>query len=73
MDKKRQKRSPIIVTVCMLIYWALYFGLLITFLPGIFKIVFGILSLVFGAAIIYVCLERIKEIDRTDDEELRKY
>ena len=65
--------APIIVTVCMLLYFVLYFGVLITELEGILKYAFGILPLIFSIVMVKVCLERIKEIKKGEENDISKY
>lgn len=65
--------APILVTVLTLLYFGVYFGFLITLLPGVWKYVLAILPLVFSAVIIKVCIERIKEIRGGEEDDLGKY
>ena len=65
--------APIIVTLLFIAYFILYFALLITTLEGIFKYALGIIPLVFMAAILAVCIERIKEIKKGEEDDLSKY
>ena len=65
--------APIIVTLLFIAYFILYFALLITTLEGIFKYALGIIPLVFMAVILAVCIERIKEIKKGEEDDLSKY
>ena len=65
--------APIIVTVCMLLYFVLYFGFLITQLEGILKYAFGVLPLIFSIVMVKVCLERIEEIKKGEENDISKY
>lgn len=71
--KKGKIVAPIVITVIMIIYFAVYFGVLIWLVPGLWKIVLGILPLAFAAAMIYTCIDRIKEIRSEDDNDISKY
>ena len=71
--KKGKIVAPIIITVIMIIYFAVYFGVLIWLVPGLWKIVLGILPLAFAAAMIYTCIDRIKEIRSEDNDDISKY
>ena len=71
--KKGKIVAPIVITVIMIIYFAVYFGVLIWLVPGIWKIVLGILPLAFAAAMIYTCIDRIKEIRSEDNDDISKY
>ena len=70
---KKKLAAPIIVTVLMLLYFALYFGILITELDGFVKYAFGIIPLVFSLVMVKVCLERINEIKKGEDDDISKY
>ena len=65
--------APIIVTVIMLIYFAIYFSILITQLEGFVKYAMGILPLVFAVVMVKVCLERINEIKKGEEDDISKY
>ena len=65
--------APIIVTLLFIAYFILYFALLITTLEGILKYALGIIPLVFMAVTLAVCIERIKEIKKGEEDDLSKY
>ena len=65
--------APIVVTVVMLLYYVVYFGLLISMVPGIWKYLLGIIPLAFSAVMIYVCVERIQEIKKGEEDDLSQY
>ena len=74
MDGKQKKMiAPIIVTIIMVLYYVVYFGFLMTLLEGIWKYLFGIIPFVFSIMMIYVCVERIKEIKDGEEDDLSKY
>ena len=70
---KKKIIAPIIVTCVMVIYYVAYFGLLITALNGIWKVLFGLVPFVFAAVMIKVCLERIEEIKGGEEDDLSQY
>lgn len=69
----RKMIAPIIVTIVMVLYYVVYFGLLLSMLDGIWKYMLGILPIVFSAVMIKVCVERIKEIQEGEEDDLSKY
>ena len=71
--KWKKMMAPIIVTVIMLIYFAIYFSILITQLEGFVKYAMGILPLVFAFVMVKVCLERINEIKKGEEDDISKY
>ena len=65
--------APIIVTVLLILYFVVYFGFLISLIPGWFKWLFVVFPIAFAGVIIYVCIERIKEIRSGEEDDLSKY
>ena len=70
---KKKVIAPIIVTVIMLLYYIAYFGFLISLLDVVWKYVLGIIPLAFSAVMIYVCIERINEIKKGEEDDISKY
>lgn len=70
-DKK--KIAPIVITILIVLYYTLYFTLIIFAVPGVLKIIFGIVPLLFAGLMIYVCVQRMKEIDGGEEDDLSKY
>ena len=74
MDNHKKKMiPPIIVTVLMILYYIFYFGFLISLLPGIWKFILGLFPLVFTAVTIYVCIQRIQEIKKGEEDDISQY
>ena len=65
--------APIIVTIVMILYYVAYFAFLITLLDGFLKYALGIIPLIFSAIMIAVCIERIKEIKKGEEDDISKY
>lgn len=65
--------APIVVTIVLILYYFVYFGIIIAFLEGFWKVVFGILPLGLSALIVKVCIERIKEIRKGEEDDISKY
>ena len=70
---KKKVLAPIIVTVIMLLYYIAYFGFLISLLDVVWKYVLGIIPLAFSAVMVYVCIERINEIKKGEEDDISKY
>ena len=70
---KKKMIAPIIVTIIMVLYYVVYFGFLMTLLPGIWKYAFGIVPIVFVVIMIKVCIERINEIKEGEEDDISKY
>ena len=66
--------APVVITGIVLVYYIVFFGLLIAFLENIWlKWLLGIIPVLLGAAMIYVCVERIKEIKGGEEDDLSQY
>ena len=65
--------APIIITALMVIYYVFYFGLLVWYIDGILKYILGIIPLIFTIMMVAVCIERIKEIKKGEEDDLSKY
>ena len=72
-NHKKKMVAPIVVTIIMIIYYAIYFGFLISLLEGVWKYALGIIPFAFAALMIKVCIERIKEIQEGEEDDLSKY
>ena len=70
---KKKMIAPIIVTVIMIAYYFVYFGFLIALLSGMWKYLLGIIPLVFSVIMIAVCIERINEIKKGEEDDISKY
>ena len=70
---KKKMIAPIVVSVIMILYYVVYFGFLITLLPGIWKYALGMLPLAFSVLIVKVCIERINEIRKGEEDDISKY
>ena len=74
MDNHKNKMTaPVVVTVLCIIYYIAYFGFLISIIDGIWKYLLGIIPLAFSAVMIKVCIERINEIKKGNEDDISKY
>ena len=71
--KSKKMLAPILVTVFVVLYYVAYFGFLISFLNGIWKYALGIIPFVLSLVMIKVCMERIHEIKKGEEDDLSKY
>ena len=72
-SKKKQVIAPIIVTILMVLYYVVYFGFLITLLDGIWKYALGIIPLAFSIVMIKMCIDRINEIKKGEEDDLSQH
>ena len=74
MSQKGKKMvAPVVVTVIMVLYYIVYFGFLLSLLDGIWKYALGIVPLAFCGVMIGVCVERLKEIKKGEEDDLSQY
>lgn len=70
---KKKIITTIFFTLGGIVYYLIYFGVLIYFIDGILKYVLGIVPIIFVVLFIYVCIERIKEIQGGEEDDLSQY
>ncbi len=70
---RRKMVAPVVISVLVILYYAAYFGLLLAFLPGVWKVLLGVLPLVLAGVMIKVCVERIREIKKGEEDDLSHY
>ena len=73
MKKKNKMIAPIVVAVLLVLYFAVYFGFLITLVNSLWKYILAVLPFAFSVIIVKVCKERINEIKEEDNDDLSKY
>ena len=74
MNKHRKKMmAPILVTVVVVLYYLFYFGILITLVEGWWKLLLGVIPLLLAGLMIAVCCERIREINKGEEDDLSQY
>ena len=65
--------APIVITIIVVLYYCAYFGILIHLIGGLAAGLLGIIPLVLAGCMIYVCIERIKEIEGGEEDDISKY
>ncbi|MBR6812894.1 MAG: hypothetical protein IKM51_05930 [Oscillospiraceae bacterium] len=65
--------APIVVSVILILYYIAYFGFIIRLLNGVLRFVLGVIPLIFAVLTIKVCIERIKEIKKGEEDDISKY
>ena len=74
--KKHGKKmiAPIVITVLVILYFIAYFGFLICLIENtVLKLLLGIIPALLAAVMIYVCIQRIKEIKGGEEDDLSQY
>ncbi|MBR6570795.1 MAG: hypothetical protein IKK75_10130 [Clostridia bacterium] len=72
-EHQKKMIAPIAVAVILVAYYIIYFGFLIALLEGAWKIILAIVPLAFSALIVKVCIDRIKEIRKGEEDDLGQY
>ena len=70
---KNRMIAPIVISVIIILYYVVYFGILIALLDGVWKWLLGIIPLALSAVMLKVCIERINEIKKGEEDDLSKY
>ena len=70
---RRKMVAPIVISALVILYYAAYFGVLIVVVPGVWKVLLGVLPLGFMAVMGKTCVERIREIKKGEEDDLSHY
>ena len=69
----RKMVAPIVVTILMVLYYVVYFGFIISLVNGIWKYALGVVPLVLSVVTVKVCIDRIQEIKKGEEDDLSQY
>ena len=72
-EHRKKVIAPIVVSIIVIIYYGVYFGILIAVLDGAWKWLLGIIPIAFSGVMLKVCIERIREIKKGEEDDLSKY
>ncbi|MBR6425157.1 MAG: hypothetical protein IKS29_04315 [Oscillospiraceae bacterium] len=70
---RRKLIAPIVVTVLVILYVAVYFGALVHLLEGLPRLLLLLIPLAVGAAMVGVLIQRIREIRSGEEDDLSQY
>ena len=75
MDEHGKKMiAPIVITILMVAYYIFYFGVLPSVIPLMaVKLLLGIIPVLLSGVMIYVCVQRIHEIRKGEEDDLSQY
>ena len=75
MNKNKKLIAPILITFFVIVYYIFYFCILCTVLKEsvVFLILLGIIPVALSIGMLYVCIQRIKEIRSGEEDDLSKY
>jgi ABC-type multidrug transport system permease subunit len=72
-NKTKKMIAPIVITVLITSYYFIFFGIIINIVNNFWSIFLGIIPLIFAIAMIFVCIERIREIQGGEEDDISKY
>ncbi len=70
---RKKMRAPIVVTCIVILYYVVYFSVLITMVDGLWNLLLGVIPFALSAVMVKVCIERINEIRKGEEDDLGKY
>ena len=75
MDKHGKKMiAPIVISVIVILYFAVYFGFLMTLLKSrALKLLLAVVPVLIAVTMICICIQRIREIRGGEEDDLGQY
>ena len=71
--KNKKLIAPIVISIIIVLYYVVYLGILIALIEGVWKWLLGIIPLALSVVMLKVCIERINEIKKGEEDDLSKY
>ncbi len=72
-EKNKKLIAPIVISIIIVLYYVVYLGILIALIEGVWKWLLGIIPLALSVVMLKVCIERINEIKKGEEDDLSKY
>ena len=75
MNRNKKLLAPILITIFVILYYIFYFCILCSVLREsiVILILFGIIPVALSIGMLYVCIQRIKEIRSGEEDDISKY
>ena len=75
MNRNKKLLAPILITIFVIAYYIFYFCVLCSILSEsiVLLILFGIIPVALSIGMLYVCIQRIKEIRSGEEDDISKY
>lgn len=73
MKQNKKIVAPIVISIILIVYYVAYFGFLISLFDSVWKYILGIVPLIFSVIMVKVCVERINEIKKGEEDDISKY
>ena len=64
---------PIVITVIIVVYCVVYFGISMLLFRGLWQLLLGFVPLILAVVMVKVCIERINEIRNGEEDDISKY
>ena len=64
---------PIVITVIIVVYCVVYFGISMLLFHGLWQFLLGIVPFVLAVVMVKVCMERVHEIRNGEEDDISKY
>ena len=64
---------PIVITVIIVLYCVVYFGISMLLFHGLWQFLLGFVPLILAVVMVKVCIERINEIRNGEEDDISKY
>ena len=64
---------PIVITVIIVLYCVVYFGISMLLFHGLWQLLLGVVPLILAVVMVKVCIERIHEIRNGEEDDISKY
>ena len=64
---------PIVITVIIVLYCVVYFGISMLLFHGLWQLLLGFVPLILAVVMVKVCIERINEIRNGEEDDISKY
>ena len=72
-EHQKKMIAPILITVLVIGYYIFYFALLIRLTGGVVSLLLGTVPLLLSGTMLYVCIQRIREIEGGEEDDLGQY
>ena len=75
MKRNKKLLAPILITIFVILYYIFYFCILCSVLKEsiVILILLGIIPIALSVGMLYVCIQRIKEIRSGEEDDISKY
>lgn len=73
LKKGKKMVAPIVITILLGAYYIAYFFLILRLVGQLAAILLGVIPLALAGGMVYVCIQRIREIRSGEEDDLSQY